>query len=211
MANTIILKRSSVAAKVPLATDLQVGELAINLADQKLFSKNASGTVIEIGGAVSSVAGKTGAVTLVKGDVGLGSVDNTADAAKNVLSASKWTTARTLSLTGDATGSMSVDGSANASAALTLANSGVTAGTYKSVTVDAKGRVTAGTNPTTLAGYGITDAVTAGAGGAIFENTQTISANYTLTSGKNGLSAGPITIASGITVTVPSGSVWAIV
>lgn len=35
---------------------------------------------------------------------------------------------------------------------------GVPAGTYKSVTVDTKGRVTAGTNPTTLAGYGITDA-----------------------------------------------------
>ncbi|MGZ3775709.1 MAG: beta strand repeat-containing protein, partial [Bdellovibrio sp.] len=42
---------------------------------------------------------------------------------------------------------------------LTLANSGVTASTYKSVTVDAKGRVTAGTNPTTLSGYGITDAI----------------------------------------------------
>lgn len=49
------------------------------------------------------------------------------------------------------------------------------------------------------------------ASGAIYENSQTISANYTLTSGKNGLSAGPITIASGVTVTVPSGSVWAIV
>ena len=36
--------------------------------------------------------------------------------------------------------------------------SGVTAGTYKSVTVDVNGHVTAGTNPTTLAGYGITDA-----------------------------------------------------
>jgi hypothetical protein len=40
----------------------------------------------------------------------------------------------------------------------TLTTSGATAGTYKSLTVDAKGRVTAGTNPTTLAGYGITDA-----------------------------------------------------
>ncbi len=38
-------------------------------------------------------------------------------------------------------------------------NSGVTAGTYKSVTVNAQGHVTAGSNPTTLAGYGITDAV----------------------------------------------------
>ena len=38
------------------------------------------------------------------------------------------------------------------------AASGVTAGTYKSVTVDNKGHVTSGTNPTTLSGYGITDA-----------------------------------------------------
>jgi phage-related tail fiber protein len=38
-----------------------------------------------------------------------------------------------------------------------LATAG-TAGTYRSVTTDAYGRVTAGTNPTTLAGYGITDA-----------------------------------------------------
>lgn len=36
--------------------------------------------------------------------------------------------------------------------------SGVSAGTYKSVTVNAQGHVTAGTNPTTLAGFGITDA-----------------------------------------------------
>lgn len=38
------------------------------------------------------------------------------------------------------------------------ANSGVIAGTYRSVTVNATGHVTAGTNPTTLSGYGITDA-----------------------------------------------------
>ncbi|WP_052679282.1 phage tail protein [Stutzerimonas stutzeri] len=37
--------------------------------------------------------------------------------------------------------------------------SGVAAGTYRSVTVDKRGRVTGGTNPTTLAGYGITDAL----------------------------------------------------
>lgn len=51
----------------------------------------------------------------------------------------------------------------------------------------------------------------AAASGAIYENSQTISANYTISAGKNGLSAGPITISSGVTVTVPSGSVWTIV
>ena len=41
-----------------------------------------------------------------------------------------------------------------------LATTGVTGGTYKSVTVDSWGRVTAGTNPTTLSGFGINDAYT---------------------------------------------------
>lgn len=39
-----------------------------------------------------------------------------------------------------------------------LATTGISAGTYNSVTIDAYGRATAGSNPTTLAGYGITDA-----------------------------------------------------
>jgi hypothetical protein len=48
------------------------------------------------------------------------------------------------------------------------------------------------------------------AGGVIFENALTISANYTLTTSKNGLSVGPITIGSGVTVTVPSGQRWVV-
>ena len=48
------------------------------------------------------------------------------------------------------------------------------------------------------------------AGGVIYENAQTISANYTMTSGKNGHSVGPVTINTGITVSIPSGSRWRI-
>ena len=121
-----------------------------------------SGTVYTqiTSGAVDSVAGKTGVVTLVKSDVGLGNVDNTADVNKAVLSATKLATARTISISGDLTWSTSFDGTGNVTAAGTLANSGVTSGTYKSVTVNAKGLVTGGTNPTTVSGYGITDAMT---------------------------------------------------
>jgi hypothetical protein len=49
MANKIILKKTSTASKVPLSTDLEVGEIAVNLADQKLYSKNAGGTVVLVG------------------------------------------------------------------------------------------------------------------------------------------------------------------
>jgi hypothetical protein len=43
------------------------------------------------------------------------------------------------------------------------------------------------------------------------EYSQTIAVNYTITTGRNALTAGPVTINSGITVTVPSGSYWTIV
>ena len=76
-----------------------------------------------------------------------------------VVSVASLATAKTISATGDGTWSVSFNGSADVSGALTLANV-ATAGTYRSVTINAKGLVTAGTNPTTLAGYGIADAYT---------------------------------------------------
>lgn len=74
-------------------------------------------------------------------------------------SAAKLTAARTLAATGDATWSVSFDGSGNVSSALTLAESGVSAGTYTRVTVDSKGRVTAGQSsalPVANGGTGVT-------------------------------------------------------
>lgn len=44
----------------------------------------------------------------------------------------------------------------------------------------------------------------------IFVNAQTIDTNYTIGTGFNGMSAGPVTVASGVTVTVDSGSNWAV-
>lgn len=43
------------------------------------------------------------------------------------------------------------------------------------------------------------------------ENDQTVTTNYTITTNRNAVSAGPVTISTGITVTIPSGSNWAIV
>lgn len=105
------------------------GKIYVDLTTNKTYRWSGSVYVYITSGAVDSVAGKTGVVTLVKGDVGLGSVDNTADANKNVLSATKLTTARTISLTGDVTGSVSFDGSGNAAIATTIAADSVTLGT----------------------------------------------------------------------------------
>jgi len=49
------------------------------------------------------------------------------------------------------------------------------------------------------------------ASGAIYENSNTITSNYTITTGKNAVSAGPVTISTGVTVTTPTGSRWVIV
>lgn len=94
-------------------------------------------------------------------------------------SAAKLTTARTLSFTGDATGSLSFDGSADASGTLTLAASGVSAGTYGTVAVNAKGLVTAGTVATPIANGG-TGATTAAAARTALGVAFTAWANLTL-------------------------------
>ena len=44
-----------------------------------------------------------------------------------------------------------------------------------------------------------------------YENSQTLSSSYTITSGKSAMSAGPVTLDTGVTVTIPSGSRWVIV
>lgn len=77
---------------------------------------------------------------------------------------------QSISLSGDITGT------GTTAITTTLANSGVTAGTYRSVTVNVKGLVTGGTNPTTLSGYGITDALDTSA------TAQTKSGNLTVAS-----------------------------
>ena len=152
MPSTILLKRSSTASSVPAAASLQPGELAVNLADQRLYSKTAGGTVVQVGfgnltsGMVTTALGFTpynstnpnGYITASGSITG-----SSGSCTGNAATATRWATGRTIALTGDVTGtSAAFDGSAALSFAATLANSGVAAGTYLKVTVDAKGRVT---------------------------------------------------------------------
>ena len=68
-------------------------------------------------------------------------------------------------------------------------------------------------------GYGSTGWGSIGGGGGasgggtdkvFYENDQVITTNYTVTAGKNAMSTGAITVNSGVTVTVPSGSRWVV-
>jgi TRAP-type C4-dicarboxylate transport system permease large subunit len=62
MPTTIQIKSSETAGSVPLAAQLAVGELAVNLADAKIYSKTSGGTIVQ-------VSGTTGLV--FPGDLGL--------------------------------------------------------------------------------------------------------------------------------------------
>lgn len=71
MANTLLVKRTTVAGRVPTTTQLEAGELAVNVPDGKLYLKQegASAAIVEVG-PVRSVAGRTGAIALSIDDVG---------------------------------------------------------------------------------------------------------------------------------------------
>jgi hypothetical protein len=70
MANTLLVKRTTVAGRVPTTAQLEAGELAVNVPDGKLYLKQegASTGIVEIG-PVRSVAGRAGDIALSFGDV----------------------------------------------------------------------------------------------------------------------------------------------
>ena len=208
MANTVIqLKYSNITNKPPT---LNVAEPAYS---------NVSGTLwIDDGTAVVAIGGKaytdkidaaTDASTanvLVKRDTTgnvafhyvfanvIGRLEG------NASSASKWFTSRVIGVDGDATGVVSVDGTANANIPLVLTNTTVTPGTYGGsdqaavVTVDSKGRVTyaanvaissslnfagdAGASPGTISLITDTFTIKGGPGGGI--DTVAVDANNTV-------------------------------
>jgi hypothetical protein len=194
---------------------------AIQAGDVPTLNQNTTGTAANVTGTVAIANGGTGATTADAARTGLGATtvggnlftltnpsaitfprinaNNTISA----LNAADFRTAigaGTSSTTGTVT-SVSGTGSYNG---LTLTG-----------TVTSSGNITLGGTPTgtwpiSISGVATTAAGSSIANGAIYENTQTISANYTMTAGRSGSSAGPITIDSGVTVTIPSGSRWVV-
>ena len=107
----------------------ETGKIYIALDTNKAYRWSGSTYVYITSGAVDSVNGKTGAVSLTKSDIGLSNVDNTSDSSKNVLSATKLATARTIALSGGVVGSVSFDGSTDVTIDTTIQPDSVTLGT----------------------------------------------------------------------------------
>lgn len=122
------------------AVDVKVPTKVSELSNDAGYIKSYTNTTYSLGATASSTNGNVG-IRLTGSD-----------------SSSKTVTVKgagATTVTTDASGVVTVS---STNTVYTHPNSGVTAGTYKSVTVNAQGHVTGGTNPTTLAGYGITDA-----------------------------------------------------
>ena len=71
--------------------------------------------------------------------------------------------------------------------------------------------VTAYSNGTNVYLTGGGGATGGGADQVFFQNSQNVTTSYSIPSGKNAMTAGPITIDAGVTVTIPTGSVWSII
>ena len=164
-----------------------------------------------VGGMVTGNTETGISVTYQDGDGTLDFVVGTLnqDTTGNAATATALETARTIA-------GVSFDGSAN----ISLNNNAITNGagyiTGSSLNASnlSSGTIPDARFPSTLpavSGANLTNISATVAGGAVYENGQNITSNYTVTNGKNAMSAGPITIDSGVTVTVGSGETYTIV
>lgn len=162
MANTIRIKRRAAGGGSGAPTTLANAELAFNEQTNILYYGTGTGGAGGSATSIIPIAGDGAFVDLSSNQTigGTKTFSNTITGSitGNAGTATAWQTARNLSLTGDVTATLSsVDGTGNVSATATLANSGVVAGTYTKITVNAKGLVTTGATAV-LADLGATTA-----------------------------------------------------
>lgn len=151
MSNTIRIKRRAASGGAGAPSTLANAELAFNEASNILYYGTGTGGAGGSATSVIAIAGNGAFVDLSTSQTigGTKTFSSTiqGDISGNAGTATTWQTARDLSLTGDATATLlSVNGSANVSAALTLATVNSNVGTFTKVTVNAKGLVTAAAN-----------------------------------------------------------------
>ena len=163
-------------------------------ASRTLTLPDASGTILQSGTTVTVGQGGTGATTLTGVLKGNGTSAFTAATAGTDYSAGTSALATGIVKSTTSTGALSIAvANTDYQSPITLTTSG------------SSGAATFVGNTLNIPVY-----TGGGSSGPILESYQTISSNYSLTAGSNGFSVGPVSVATGVAVTVPTGQVWLI-
>lgn len=158
--------------------------------------------------ATARIVGRTTAGTGAAEEISVGSNLSLASGTLNLASSVSVTTLA-------ATGALTIGGDATFNATTSIK---VPVGTTAQRPTPAQGQFRFNSSLNQFEGYDGTKWGTVGGGATgggtdqvFYENGQTVTTNYTVTASRNAMSAGPITISSGVTVTIPSGARWVIV
>jgi hypothetical protein len=257
-ATPIILYHTTTALAQPSTSNLNVGELAINVTDKKVYSKDGGNALITVVGTLGNQDASAAAIT--GGTINSTTIGATTAATGRftTLTATGASTLTTINATATAVTSLtaSADSSFTSTGALTISK-----GTTGERPTPVSGMLRFNTTSTEFEGYnGTTWASVGGAGlsndtttatnlfplfssatsgtastlftsnakylykpstgelqasvlnasNGIVVNSQTVAASYSIPSGSSAMSTGPVTVASGVTVTIPSGSRWVV-
>lgn len=241
----ISLYYSSTAAATPSSGNLTNGELAINIADGKLFYKDS-------GGSVQVIAGKGGSGVVAGSNTQIQFNNSGVFGASSNLTWNGSTLAVTGALTASTDSTFSSTGALTISKGATGDRPGTpTAGMFRFNTSTTEfegyngsawssvgGAAISNDTSTSSSRYPLFASSTSGSATTVYTsnanylytpstgelqskyvnatsgvlvNSQTVDTTYTIASGSNGFSVGPITVASGVSLTVSSGQRWVVI
>ena len=200
MASNIQQLRSGTSSKRPIPSGLALGQLAVNYHedDPAIYIRDDQGDLVKIAPAfIGSTAPNTTPVSVTAGSFVVG-------------------TAYQILVPGNTDFTAIGAANNNAGTSFVATGAGTGTGTASSFQGNAVGEIwlNTQTSPPKLQIYNGSAWLDAGGAGAVgaggdqifLEVDQTLSASYSITSGKNALTAGPLEVATGQTLTIPSGS-----